>query len=153
MVRLVKTGRNDNINRGFRKNKKGALEGFPLYMVILVIITGLVIGIVAAWFTVFQPNLKSIVVDPQTTKAGVSTQITVTATDTSGNKLKGATVRIEGSGINAQAGVTGDGGTWTSPAVTPILDQNENFGTITVTVTYTGTTKYIKTTEITVTKN
>lgn len=122
----------------------GALEGLPLYLIILVVVAGVGTAIIVGWMMSAQSTeLDSIEVEPVSMDTN-DRKITVTAYDQKDNPLEGATVTLEGCGI-VESGVTGSNGEYSVTTNSPSLPQNENFGTIDVTVRYTG--------DVTMTKN
>jgi hypothetical protein len=138
----------------FQSNRSGAMSKGAKAAVACIIA-----ALVVVLLIIFIPpppdgvvNLKSIEVNPQVIQVGTNQTITVTAIGSNGHKLKGAIVDIEGAGVAPESGTTGDGGTYTSKTLRPSLPSNEDFGSITITVTYTGFTKVVKTTEVRVTK-
>ncbi|MFW6040206.1 MAG: carboxypeptidase-like regulatory domain-containing protein [Thermoplasmatota archaeon] len=133
-------------------NKEAALEGLPLYLIILVVIAGISTAVIAGWMMSSQTTeLGSIEVDSEdrivSTNPGQS--ITVRAYDQSGNPLEGAVVTLEGCEVQ-EAGQTDGEGECTLRNINPNLPENENFGTIDVTVTYTGDVSMTKRATITV---
>jgi hypothetical protein len=136
---------------------RGALEGLPLYLIILVVITAIAIVIMITWLSTMQePDLDSIEVEvTQNDNAPAGTIyegdpdaiVTITAKGTNGKELEGVTVKLEGAGI-AQTMKTDGNGKATFNPVTPDLPPNTYTGSITVTATYSGNIFVTKTTDI-----
>ena len=142
------------LRRKISWDEKGALEGLPLYLIILVVITAIAIVIIITWLSTMQkPDLDSIEItgtetDGTLTDApGKTYDITITAKGTNGKGLEGVSVKLEGCGI-AKTLKTGDGGKVTFQDVDPDLPVNTYTGSITVTATYTGNILVTKTTDI-----
>lgn len=144
------------IRRKLSWNEKGALEGLPLYLIILVIITAVAIVIILAWLQPWKTavDLKVIEVTPSSIQAGKKTTVTVKAFDTKNNPLPGVTITVDGCGVSISGGsaTTGSDGT-VKIDLTPNLPQSTSSGSVTVTGTYTGGTTgtIAKTATITVT--
>ena len=125
-----------------RRDEEGALEGLPLYLIILVVIAGVSTAIVFGWMqSAESTELDNISIDAGsdglvTTASGSNDEIVVEAYDQNNDPLSGATVTLEGCSVN-KIGETGDDGT-VEFTVEPSLPENEDFGEITVTVKYTG---------------
>ncbi|MEM2868820.1 MAG: Ig-like domain-containing protein [Thermoplasmata archaeon] len=102
--------------RKWRRSDGGAIEGLPLYLLIIVIITAVSIGIVFGMLSLAKPPqaLGSVSVSPQLVVvsdkdgdgiwANESVAITVTVTDSSGNRLAGAVVTLQGNNIKTREG-------------------------------------------------
>ncbi|MGM0510053.1 MAG: carboxypeptidase-like regulatory domain-containing protein [Thermoplasmatota archaeon] len=132
-----------------KMNETGALEGLPLYLIILVVVAGVGTAIIVGWMmSADSTELGSIEVEPVTMDTD-DKKITVTAYDQKDNPLEGATVTIEGCGL-VESGVTDSDGIYSVSDGSPSLPQNENFGSIDVTVKYTGDVTMTKTAVITV---
>lgn len=135
-----------------RSDEKGALEGLPLYLILLVVIAGVSTAIIFGWMQSAQSTeLGKIEVSAGNDKvvnAGENEEITVKAYDQDNDPLSGATVVLEGCSIN-EVDNTNKDGTKTFE-VEPSLTENEDFGEITVTVKYTGDITQKKTDTITV---
>ncbi len=124
--------------RNLRRDRRGALEGLPLYMVILVVIAAVAMVILLNWTkSVQHTDLKRIVVEPDTIDDGEKTSVTIRAYDTKGNPLEGVTIILDGCGVS-KVGKTSSTGKYTT-SITPDL-AGESYGTIDVTAKYTGTT-------------
>ncbi len=122
-----------------KMNDKGALEGLPLYLIILVVIAGVATAIIVGWMMSAQSQeLNSIEVDYSgaSITADSNNKVTVKAYDQDGNPLKGATVKLQGCNVN-EIGETDENGECEF-TVRPSLPENDNFGNIDVTVEYTG---------------
>lgn len=121
-------------------NEKGALEGLPLYLIILVVVAGVGTAIIVGWMmNAESTELDHIEVDEDdkvlSTNAGQS--VTIRAYDGDGNGLEGAVVTLEGCEVQESGQTDGDG-VCTIQNVHPSLPQNKAFGDIQVTVKYTG---------------
>jgi|GEM_PF-1754347 len=101
--------------RGWRKNRRGAIEGLPLYLLIIIIITAVSIGIVMGLLNLAKPpqalgtvSLSTPLVAVRDDGSGIykneSVNLTVTVTDSSGNRLKDAVVTLSGNGIKRPDG-------------------------------------------------
>lgn len=99
-----------------RKDKSGAIEGFPLYLMIIIIITVVGIGIVLGLLSQVEPpkTMKTVSISPETVEVkdpdgdDVYTNndfsVTIRVTDSSGDGIKGAVITLEGCNVK-------DGGT------------------------------------------
>lgn len=123
-----------------RRDEEGALEGLPLYLIILVVIAGVATAIFFGWMQGAQSTeLRRIEVNVSEgfVNAGTSgNKIKIKALDQSNSPLEGATVKLEGCGVKKIGETDSDGKVEFS--VSPSLPENQDFGEITVTVTYTG---------------
>ena len=144
------------LRKKFCWDERGALEGLPLYLIILVVITAIAIVIMITWLSTMQkPDLDSIEVlkgegstEPDGTLIEDHTyNIVITAKGTNGKGLEGVSVKLEGAGI-AKTLKTGSGGKVNFSGVKPELPANTYTGSITVTATYTGNVLVTKTTDI-----
>lgn len=100
----------------YRRDRRAAIEGLPLYLLILVIITAVSIGIVLGLLSLAKPpqTLGAVTVDPQVIAVSdpngdsiydaSNANITVTVTDGSGNRLSGAVVTLSGNNITDTGG-------------------------------------------------
>ncbi len=100
----------------WRRSREGAIEGLPLYLLIIVIITAVSIGIVFGMLSLAKPPqaLGSVSLSPQMvvvsdrdgdgTWTNESVSLTVVVTDSSGNRLPGAVVTLAGNGIKTGSG-------------------------------------------------
>lgn len=139
------------------KNRKklsndGALEGLPLYLILLVVIAGVATAIIVGWMSSAQSTeLDNIEVDEDdrviSTASGQN--IDVTAYDRDGNGLEGVFVTLEGCDV-VESGETDADGTYTFEGIDPQLSQNQNFGEIEVTARYTGDVTTVRTAVISV---
>lgn len=125
-----------------KMDERGALEGLPLYLIILVVIAGIGIAILAGWMMSSRTaDLDYIEVDVGgSSPIPINTpgrNITVTAYDQNGKTIRGAIVTMEGHGVN-EIGETNSRGQIVFNNVKPTLPANEHTGTILVTVSYTG---------------
>ncbi len=140
------------LRKKFCWDEKGALEGLPLYLIILVVITAIAIVIMITWLSTMQkPDLDSIEISGTegdgTLIENQAYDIVVTAKGTNGKGLEDVSVKLEGAGISKTL-KTQSGGSVTFTGVTPDLPANTYTGSITVTATYTGNVLVTKTTTI-----
>ncbi|MFW6375542.1 MAG: hypothetical protein ACOCZJ_00090 [Thermoplasmatota archaeon] len=129
-----------------RRDEGGALEGLPLYLILLVVIAGVSTAIVFGWMQSAESteldHIKVDVSDGYVT-SGSSNNVEITAYDRNDDELSGATVTLQGCGVKEIGETDSDGKAEFS--VSPSLPENEDFGEITVTVKYTGDVKTEKT--------
>lgn len=83
----------------------GALEGMPLYLIIIVVIAVAVLGIVLGWIFLASdtdPMIDKIEVAPEEVSlSGTGTpEITVTVWDTEGDKVRGVVIEVKGCNVN-----------------------------------------------------
>jgi len=100
----------------WRRRREAAIEGLPLYLLIIIIITAVSIGIVMSMLNMAKPpqtlgsvNLSTpVVVVRDSNNDSIydnnSISLTVTVTDSSGNKLSGAVVTLTGNDIKTPSG-------------------------------------------------
>lgn len=145
------------IKRSIRLDERGALEGMPLQLIIMVVIAGIAISIVIAWLTIFTaPDLAKMELissTPSTDPVRITentTAITIKAWDTKGNPLESVSIKMSGSNIIV-AGLTGSDGTFTASGLN-IDIGSADFGTIYVEAEFSGTLSITKTLNIVVTK-
>ena len=127
-----------------RHSKSGALEGLPLYLIILVVIAAVSIVVVMGWMGTLQKSeldrieyeLKEDGKVVDTLEDGEKATVKVTAYDQNGKKLEDVTIKLEGAGQDTVK-LTGSTG-YASFTVTPELPTNVNNGVITITATYSG---------------
>ncbi|MFP3871645.1 MAG: hypothetical protein ACOC55_04780 [Candidatus Natronoplasma sp.] len=149
-----------------RSDERGALEGLPLYLIILVVIAGVGTAIIAGWMMSSQSTeLESIEYDLGTKIDGDQldlsedwgqTTMTVTAYDDNGDTLEGVTVSIEGCGagdIDQPVAQTDEDGEadFTLHREDLNVPDGESYGQITITAEYTGETTRTETETILVT--
>jgi hypothetical protein len=110
------------IKAKFRKklnsDDRGALEGLPLYLIILVVIAAIAIVIIIAWlnsistpkaFGTISPDPNQIILsdndgdDFSSTESGT---LTITVRDSENDKVKGATVTLSGCDVRFSGGGT-----------------------------------------------
>ncbi|MFW5898649.1 MAG: hypothetical protein ACOCT7_02200 [Candidatus Saliniplasma sp.] len=129
-----------------RRDEGGALEGLPLYLILLVVIAGVSTAIVFGWMQSAESteldHIKVDVSDGYVT-SGSSNNVEITVYDRNDDELSGATVTLQGCGVKEIGETDSDGKAEFS--VSPSLPENEDFGEITVTVKYTGDVKTEKT--------
>lgn len=94
-----------------RDDRCGAIEGLPLYLIIIIVITVVGLGIVLAMLNAVQPPnyIDKVIVTPDTIEAtdpdGDETYtaahkgVTVKVVDTNGDPVKGAMVRLTGCNV------------------------------------------------------
>jgi hypothetical protein len=141
-----------------RLDDRGALEGMPLQLIIMVVIAGIAISIVIAWLTIFTaPDLAKIELysaEPATDPIRITentTSIAVKAWDTKGNPLESVSVKISGANIIV-AGLTQADGTFTARDLNIDIGTSD-FGTIHVEAEFSGTLSITKSFNIVVTKS
>jgi hypothetical protein len=104
------------IGAGIRNDDDGSVEGMPLYMLIMVVVVVAALGIMTGLMGAFSgQNLGEVTTDPDVIEIDGGqgqTDFTVTVKDTEGRPIEGATVYVEGEGVNTAA-KTGDDGTAT----------------------------------------
>lgn len=139
-------------------DERGALEGLPLQLIIMVVIAGIAISIVIAWLTIFTaPDLARIELhsaEPETDPMRITentTSITIKAWDTKGNPLEGVTIKMSGASVLV-AGMTDSVGTFTARDLNIDIGMSD-FGTIRVEAEYSGTVSITKTINIVVTRS
>ncbi|MFP4609232.1 MAG: carboxypeptidase-like regulatory domain-containing protein [Candidatus Aenigmatarchaeota archaeon] len=133
-----------------RSDERGALEGLPLYLIILVVIAGVGTAIIAGWMMSSQSTeLGNIEVNEEDKIISTSPNqsLEIIAYDRDGNPLEGATVELSGCGVE-ETGMTGEDGVYKADGVNP-----DREGNIDVEVRYTGETTTVKTDEIIVSDN
>jgi hypothetical protein len=138
-----------NSNRNIRWHEKGALEGLPLYLIILVVIAAVAIVIIISWLgTVEDTELDSIEISGTETDGtlveGETYSITITAKGNNGKNLEGVSVEMVGAGISKTLKTQSDGKV-TFTGITPDLPANTFTGEITITAKYTGNIQITKT--------
>ena len=127
-----------------RGNTNAALEGLPLYLIILVVIAAVAIVVVMGWMGTLQKaelddielTLKQGGKEVDSLDADESASVTVKALDQNGKPLEDVTIHIEGAGQDTIK-ITGSTGK-ASFTFTPTLPTNVNSGIIKVTATYSG---------------
>jgi hypothetical protein len=138
--------KNTKLQRKFSRDVKGALEGLPLYLIILVVIAAVAIVIIISWLTILQPPDLDYVdwtTDPELGPDGdmiaqIEYDLTFTAHGTDGGKLEGVSIKLEGPGYQPKTLKTGSDGTVTFNDVTAVLGPNVSTGEMEITVKYTG---------------
>lgn len=141
-----------------RLDDRGALEGMPLQLIIMVVIAGVAISIVIAWLTIFTaPDLAKIELysaEPVTDPIRITentTSITIKAWDTKGNPLESVSVKMSGANLIV-AGMTAADGTFTARDLDIDIGTSD-FGTIHVEAEFSGTLSITKSFNIVVTKS
>ena len=132
-------------------NRKGAIEGLPLQLIIMVVIAGVALVIVMAWLAPWKNkvDLASVSASPGSITKGYTTGVTLTTWDTKDNKLSGVTIVLNGCGCSEHGQTNSTGALKFS--LKPDLPPGTTAGQITVTATYSGTMTIEKTTVIIVT--
>jgi hypothetical protein len=128
--------------RRFRISRKGALEGLPLYLIIMVIIAAVGIAILVGWmYMVKKPELDHISIEVTDMTIGNTYDFNITAYDVNSKTLEGVEIHLEGCGVDVKKLTDKNGQAQFS--VTPTLPTNVHTGEIKVTAQYTGTTMKI----------
>ncbi|MEM4307699.1 MAG: hypothetical protein QXU48_01365 [Thermoplasmata archaeon] len=128
--------------RRFKVSRKGALEGLPLYLIIMVIIAAVGIAILVGWmYMVKKPELDHIAIEVTDMTIGNTYDFNITAYDVNGKTLEGVEIHLEGCGVDVKKLTDKNGQAQFS--VTPTLPTNVHTGEIRVTAQYTGTTMKI----------
>ncbi|MEF8873976.1 MAG: hypothetical protein V5A88_04810 [Candidatus Thermoplasmatota archaeon] len=118
-----------------REDEKGALEGLPLYLIILVVIAGVGTAIIAGWMMSAQSTeLDHIEIDDKEFTAGTNNGVTITAYDQDNEPLEDATVTLEGCGV-VESETTDSNGEASFSNINPDLGD-DNIDYIDVTVKY-----------------
>ncbi|MBS3816017.1 MAG: hypothetical protein KGY76_00450 [Candidatus Thermoplasmatota archaeon] len=136
---------------------KGALEGLPLYLIILVVIAGVGTAIIAGWMMSAQSTeLGSIEVDDEELPEGTTATIQVTTYAENGDPLEGVTVSIEGCGagsLEEPVKLTDENGEteFNMDEVDVTVPEGQSHGEIIITAEYTGEMSKTKTARILVT--
>jgi hypothetical protein len=110
---------------------RGAIEGLPLYLIILVVITVVAVSIILAWLFIFTDNLGAVSVTPDEISLEDKTDdgeyaynsdvtngigagiVTITVKSDKGRPLKGAVIHLSGCGIDERH-KTDASGKWSS---------------------------------------
>jgi len=102
----------------FTQDRSGAIEGLPLYLIIIIVITVIGLAVVIGMMNAVQPpkTIKEVVVTPENIEAkdpnGDSTYnntnfaLTVKVVDSNNDPVKGALVRLTGCNIKSATGYT-----------------------------------------------
>jgi len=129
--------------------RKGALQGLPLFLIVLVIVAAVGIAILIGWmYMVKKPELNNISIEVTDMTIGNTYDFNITAYDTNGKTLEGVEIHLEGCGVDTKKLTDKNGQAQFS--VTPELPTNVHTGEIRVTATYTGATTKVVTSIITV---
>lgn len=123
-------------------NKKGALEGLPLYLLIMVIIIALGTGIIWGYLQYFnKPNLKTLVIEPKRVPNNIQSTIEFWAYDNKNSPLKDVVIELKGVNVlNADKITRTNDKGYAKVTITPVIDGYEDSGSIKVTAKYTGGT-------------
>ena len=103
-----------------RNDRRGAIEGLPLQLMIAVIVAGIALAIVLGWVLSIQtpnvisrveatPETVSITGAPTSTEATKTVTITVRAFDGKGNVIAGVVVSLNGAGLGTAKADRDDG--------------------------------------------
>jgi len=107
---------------GWRKNRKGSIEGLPLQLLIMIVIAAVGLGILLAWMnSISKPNaISRVVCEPRFIKSSVTDldqegtfddpSLTVTVYDNKDGKLCGVNVQVYGLGVTVAGITSGDEG-------------------------------------------
>ncbi len=134
-----------------RTNKSGALEGLPLYLIILVVVAGIGTAVLAGWMMSSRTSdLGSIELSDSSIGTGKH-DVEITAYDQNGSPLEDVTISLIGCGIE-QVEMTGSDGTAEFDLKGKLtVPPGQPYGTIEVQARYTGSTTLTETAHITVT--
>lgn len=145
------------INRRCRWNRDAALEGLPLYLIILVVVAAVAIVAILSFFPSGGKNLDAIEVNDSADFSGDAIILDtekvfyVKALDNDGKPLEGVTVTASGPNGAIGSGTTnGTGIAQITLSDYPTLSSNVDFGEISVTAKYTGSIAVTKTCTVTV---
>ncbi len=135
-----------------RTNKSGALEGLPLYLIILVVVAGIGTAVLAGWMMSSRTSdLGSIELNESSISTRRENPIIVTAYDQNGSPLEDVTVSFIGCGME-EVEMTGSDGTAEFDVEDNLtVPPGQPYGTIEVQARYTGSTTLTETAHITVT--
>ncbi len=131
----------NSIHSKLKWNENAALEGLPLYLIILVVITAVAIVAILAW----MPSggmLDKIIVTDNGTFDDTDTSFEGDVYDTEGNPLEGVSILAEGPNNAIGSAVSDSDGHFSITLnKEPTLTQNTNSGQITFEATYESITK------------
>jgi len=147
-------------------DEEAALEGLPLYMIILVVIAGIGTAVIGGWMMSSQSTELGYIevedrynnqIDELDLSEFDTKTIYVTAYDQQGDSLEGVTVYIEGCGagdIDDPVGLTDEDGevSFGLASVDLRTPDGQNHGTIEITAEYTGDMEFTETEDILVTE-
>ena len=125
-------------------DEQGALEGLPLYMIILVVIAGIGTAVIGGWMMSAQTTeLGSMEVDPDQIPESSTATIQVNTYEENGDPLEGVTVSIEGCGtseLEEPVKLTDEEGEaeFDMEEVDLNVPSGKTYGHITITAEYTG---------------
>jgi hypothetical protein len=124
------------------REKKGSLEGLPLYLLIMVIIIAIGSGIIWGYLQYFnKPNLKTMVIEPKQIPNNIPSTIEIWTYDQKNNPLKDVVIEFKGVNvINADKNTRTDANGYAKITITPVIDGYEDSGSIEVTARYLGGT-------------
>lgn len=133
------------VHGNLQRNSKGAVEGLPLQLIIMVAIAAIAMVIILGWLAPWQSkvDLDSLEVSPLTASDEEPVTITITAWDTKDNHLEGVVIEASGCNIDTQVGTTDADGQVTF-TVTPDIPNGQT-GQISIKGTFTGTVQLEKT--------
>jgi hypothetical protein len=124
------------------REKKGSLDGLPLYLLIMVIIIAIGSGIIWGYLQYFnKPNLKTMVIQPKQIRNNIASTIEIWTYDQKNNPLKDVVIEFKGVNvINADKNTRTDANGYAKITITPVIDGYEDTGSIEVTAKYLGGT-------------
>lgn len=99
--------------RTLRKNRKGAVEGLPLQLMIIVMVAALGTGVIVSWMD--SVETPKYIGDIDVTSGNIlqsrsgMINVDISVTDENGNPLEGAVVVLSGCGITDNYGKTPNG--------------------------------------------
>jgi len=158
----------------YNRHKSGALEGLPLYLIIMVIIAAIAIAILVGFMLPLQkPNLSSVSIYANTgsgitytnhltfTSSTQSQTIYIVAIGTDGKAISGASVTVSGYGVDAagstlyQRGVIQNTNyqSYYTLSVKAYSEPNVYTYTMYITVQYTGTVARTISVQLSITNN
>jgi hypothetical protein len=148
-----------NSRKMLARDRKGALEGLPLYLIILVVIASAAMVIMTSWMGSAQTNLGSVEAFDRADgdaflRSGQTQRINVFTYDTSGAPLEGVSIVVTGAGLSAPVyGTTKDTTNYKGHVeltVAPNLQPGQSVGELTITAKFTGDVEKELTTTMTV---
>lgn len=128
-----------------REDKRGALEGLPLYLIILVVITAVAIVAILSWMPSNVVLDQIVISGPETDGSILDTgtgPISITVYSTNGDLMENVVVLVEGPNNAVGTGTTNADGVITITLDTPpTLPPNTNTGKLDVEASYDGIVK------------
>ena len=126
--------RGSRVKKKGKWNDRGALEGLPLYLIIMVVIAAIAIAIIVAWLLLIPKPLSYIKIDNKDLTVGTSENVCVTAYNTADTKMVGVTVELNGAGY-AHANTTDNNGEACFSFTPTIENPDTNYAIIEVKAT------------------